>query len=251
MNIKNAINNVSALAGVLALSLAVSTFAGPQVEEKVMVKVVTDSGDTETIQIENLAIGEHDYYVTESGKEVYIERNDSGYTIDVDGETIDVNTPHMETGSHHKRIMLHEGDISNAEIQEKLAAHGIVLDDLSDGKKNVMIISGDGDVAHFDDTNEMVFMDESGERHVIVKKAVLGDEGAHWISNVEECIVEFEGDLPGDINEEEFCEQMQHAHGEMEVNVEVLDGADDEQVIIIKKHKSVTIDNLDEDDSGS
>ena len=110
-------NNVVGVTGLLALTLSAS-IALAEVKETMKIKVSTDDGVSETVTIENLAVGESEVFVTESGQEVFVTRLDDMLQLELGDRVIDVRLPdikaHADHGEGHKIFLsdhdsLHEG----------------------------------------------------------------------------------------------------------------------------------------------
>jgi len=79
------------LGKVVVVSMLIGTvWAGPNSHAKT--KVMVFGGDeAEVIQVDQLEIGESREFVTDSGRNVIVVRDESGLVVDVDGELIDIS----------------------------------------------------------------------------------------------------------------------------------------------------------------
>ncbi|MDJ0655974.1 MAG: hypothetical protein QNJ40_17555 [Xanthomonadales bacterium] len=197
MNISKALNPIVGLTGLLALALSAG-IALAEVKEKMKIKVVTGDGISETVTIEDLAVGDSEVFITESGKEVYITREEEALSLEVDGRVIDVQLPKVHSvhdmGAAHKRVMFisDEGDI-----------HEVDGENVWVGDDKTIRLDVDVD-AHHD-----VMVHGDGEEQIIIRKQILSD---------------------GEIIEEEVQALLES----IDVNVEGGDG--EQEIIIIKKH---------------
>ena len=88
---------------------AVVAFAGDKAHHKMEIKVVADDGDGETrivldsddmdFNMHEMQVGENQSIVDKSGRPVLITRTEEGFTLDVDGKTVDL--PAFEGRSDH------------------------------------------------------------------------------------------------------------------------------------------------------
>ena len=111
MKIKSLGPQLIGICGLVGLALSANTtFAGPEVHESIKIAVKTDDGIDETVNIENMEVGDSELITTESGREVLVSRTEDGLELDIDGKLIEVALPHAgEEGSGH-RMMILSGD---------------------------------------------------------------------------------------------------------------------------------------------
>ncbi|MEM9531519.1 MAG: hypothetical protein AAGA23_11415 [Pseudomonadota bacterium] len=104
-------NNVVGVAGLLALTLSAS-IALAEVKETMKIKVSTDDGVSETVTIENLAVGESEVFVTESGQEVFVTRLEDMLQLELGDRVIDVRLPDIKAHGDHgvEHIFLSDHD---------------------------------------------------------------------------------------------------------------------------------------------
>ena len=219
MDLNKILNPVIGVAGLLSLALS-ATLALAESKETIKIKVKTDEGIAETVVIENLEVGMTDVFVTESGKEVLVTRDEGALTLEVDGKTIDVKMPrienlHMEDAEGHqiaKRLMFISEDGETHDFSSESAHHFSCSTDSEDcggHAKAIWIDSNDVDVD--------VSIDDIDGAHVFVKRIELHEDG--------------------DVDLDELLSELQ-------VDVEISgDGSEDHEVIIIKRHHEVHEDN--------
>ncbi len=218
MNFKNTFNSVIGLAGLISLGLSASiALAGNamQAHEEIRIAYKTDSGLADTVVIENLAVGDSEVFVTESGEEVFVTRNEDSLDIEVAGETVSVQMLHLD-GLHDDA---HFGDLDVNEWVDE------------DGNRRVEIHKSMDVTVHCDDgedcadAHKMVFISDDGDvdvRHADGKVIVTS----------------FGGDVLDDGELEEVL-------AELHINHE-LDHADGEKMIVIKKEIRVESDSEDD-----
>ena len=220
MDLNKILNPVIGVAGLLSLALS-ATLALAESNETVKIKVKTDDGIAETVVIENLEVGMTDVFVTESGKEVLVTREDGSLTMEVDGKTIDVKLPNVES--------LHMEDTDGHQIAKRMM---FISED-----SELHEISGEGD--HFfscsDDNDEC----ESHGKTVWIDSddfdGTIDIEGLEGDANVFVKRIEIHGDHDVEIDE------LLH---ELQVDMEISgDGTEDHEVIVIKRVHKVDEDN--------
>jgi hypothetical protein len=112
----------------IAILLAAVLFAGTAYSgdkhHKMEIKVVEDDGDGETsvvidsddmgFKLHDLAVGETRNFVDKEGRPIEISRGDDGFSINVDGKTIDlpgIDKLHRVKGGHGKRkVIIGDGE---------------------------------------------------------------------------------------------------------------------------------------------
>ena len=112
MNLFPSLNPVLGVSGLMALALSAS-MAFAEVRETLKIKVSTDDGISESVTIENLAVGESEVFTTDSGNEVLATRFDDGLELEVNGRVIDVKIPDVSAHSealHGKHIFLSDSE---------------------------------------------------------------------------------------------------------------------------------------------
>lgn len=122
------------LAALALVAGAVSLQAGDDVEkvveEKIVIALATDDFELDEIDISDLAVGDAETIVTESGKTVDLLRTEDGVKIYVDGELMDL--PHMGAHGGHKVV--------SATVE-------VICDDEEDAECNELVwITEDGEV---------------------------------------------------------------------------------------------------------
>lgn len=164
MNLNRILNPVIGLTGLAALVLS-ATFAYAEVKEKMKIKVMTDDGVSETVVIEDLAVGETDVFVTESGKEVLVSRGEEALTLEVEGRQIEVKLPSIHSMNGHgeghvkRRVFVaKDGDAHPLEADEskqiviRKEVHGHLTDEelqeLMDDIEIDVEVDGDGTQDH-------------------------------------------------------------------------------------------------------
>ena len=221
MDLNKILNPVIGVAGLLSLALS-ATLALAESKETIKIKVKTDEGIAETVVIDNLEVGMTDVFVTESGKEVLITRDEGALTLEVDGKTIDIKMPrienlHMEDAEGHqiaKHLMFISEDGATHDFSSESDHHfscSSDSDDCGGYAKAIRIDSEDFD-------GEMTIEDIDGA-NVIVKRFELHEEG--------------------DVDLDELLSELQ-------VDVEISgDGTEDHEVIMIKRHHETHEDSED------
>lgn len=177
---KNVIVLLSALALASgALALQAGDEAGKVVEKKMVVAISTDEFELDEFDISDMAVGDAETIVTESGKTVDLLRTEDGVEIYVDGELLDL--PHMGAHGGHKVVNATVEVICESEDEEKCdemvwmteggeldeealhllhEAHGsdvdidIVHDGHHDGTHKVIVIESDSEIEGVDGQHE-------------------------------------------------------------------------------------------------
>lgn len=232
MSIKKIVEPLIGVAGVLALAVSASvTTANPEVREKIVLKVKTDSGVAETVNIENLEVGGGDFFTTESGKEIFVSRTEGGFALEIDGQVIDVPVPRHEG----KRIWIEkDGDGGDHDVVVH-KSHG----DGSGHKQRMMVIK-DGETLHSHDAgDEFVFIGEDGdvthgEGVMIRKRVLIDDTNGHEIIEIDDCDVDVHS-----IDSTDDDVLIECLGGDADVDVDVLvddDTGTEKHIVIIKKH---------------
>ena len=218
MDLNKILNPIIGVAGLLALALS-ATFALAESNETIKIKVKTDDGIAETVVIENLDIGMTDVFVTESGKEVLVTREEGSLTLEVDGKIIDIKLPNVQS--------LHLKDVSGHQF-----AHQLMF--LSED--GVHEISGDGENHFFCATEstacgshvKAIFIDSENfdgnisiedidGDHVFVKRIELLDDGDLDIDQIlEELHIDMDIMSEGNENLEVMIIKRIHIHKETE-----------------------------------
>lgn len=103
---------------------ATAAFSGDKVREKIEIKVVSDDSggesvvvlDSETLgfNMHDMQVGENRSVVDKNGRAVLITRKEDGFTLDVDGKTIDL--PAVR-GHHEHKIRAHGAHDSGVDIR--------------------------------------------------------------------------------------------------------------------------------------
>jgi len=183
MRLGNTFNNLLGLSGLMALALSAS-MAAAEGNETITVKVKTDDGLSEKVTIRDLEIGATDVFVTESGKEVLVSRDEDGLTLEVEGRNIDVSLPKVAAF----------GDADAGELMFLSEDHHVlhagadavfVTEDeqvIVDGSEKKIVVHASADCAdpadcpkikqirvHGDATHEWV--DDQGNRSLVIKRA--------------------------------------------------------------------------------
>lgn len=192
-------NTISFLLTGIFLFSGIAVMAGDDseavVEEKIVIALSTDEFELEETDLSDLAVGDAETIVTESGKTIDLLRTEDGVEVYVDGELLDV--------PQHGKHMIIKSDV---EI--------ICESDDEEECKELVWISEDGDVdleaLHGGDHKVIMIHDEIGHENMDVDVEVLheGHETAHKV-------IKIKHGEPGDM------EGLHEAHGE--------------KVIIIKK----------------
>lgn len=201
--LKNACMIVLILLAGIALS---PTWAGgDQYEAKI--KIVGEDFELDEADVSDLEVGESMSFYTDSGRDVLVVREENGFDISIDGESLDLPTlvhdDHHGGGFHgvkvitkeivcdddeecdHDFINIHEGgDFEVLELLgEELALDIEVLRDFecSDEEecKHAVKIwhNSDGHDFEFNDESEFEFNDEDGKKVIIIKKRIHDHEG--------------------------------------------------------------------------
>lgn len=208
MNLSKILNPAVGVTGVIALALS-ATIALAEVKEKMKIKVVTGDGISETVTIDDLAVGASEVFITDEGKEVLITRGEEALTLEVDGRVIDVQLPRVHSvhgdGTAHKRVMFISDD---GDLHEMDGEHVWVDED-----KNVTITS---------DIDHDVMVHGDGNHEVIIRKKVISSD---------------------DMTEEELDALIE----EIEIDLDIEGGHGEHEVIVIKKHVKLHEEHSDED----
>jgi hypothetical protein len=221
MDLNKILNPVIGVAGLLSLALS-ATLALADSNEQIKIKVRTDDGISETVRIDNLEEGMTDVFVTESGKEVLVTRENGSLSLEVDGKVIDVNLPHVES--------LHLGDADGHQIAKRL-----------------MFISEDGEKHEFDGEGDHFFSckddaEECDTHHKTVwidSDDMSNEMTIDTIDGANVIIKRIDHTMEGDVDVDELLR-------EMEIDVEVTaDGTEDHEVIVIKRKVEIHEDNID------
>jgi len=87
-------------------------------EERHIKLLVMDGSESIEIDGSDLAVGDSQQLLTDSGKEVIISREEDGYTVTIDGEEIQIG------GGHHMKGLLHGMHDSHSKIFVKHCSDG-------------------------------------------------------------------------------------------------------------------------------
>ena len=169
----------------MAVAVAMGAFAlqaGDEVEKivekKIVVAMSTDDFELDEIDISDMAVGDAETIVTESGKTIDLLRTEDGVEIYVDGELMDI--PHMGAHGGHKVVnakvevicddpdeecnevvwMNEDGEIDEDALHEFFEAHGadvdidIVHEGHHDGAHKVIVIESDMEIEGADGMHE-------------------------------------------------------------------------------------------------
>lgn len=177
MQLGNRFNNLIGPTGLFALALS-ATLAVAESNETISIKVKTDDGLSEAVTIENLAVGQTDVFVTDSGREVLVTRSEDALDLEIDGRNIQVALPHVErfgSGDHHGDALFITKD------ESVVVSEGMSKRILIKGEGPHCADDGDGEHCamvkrlHFDGEMDGEWVDEDGAHTIIIKKA-LGDD---------------------------------------------------------------------------
>ena len=219
MDLSRILNPVIGVAGLLSLALS-ATLALAESNETIKIKVKTVDGIAETVVIDNLEVGMTDVFVTESGKEVLITRDEGALTLEIEGKTIDVKMPNVQalhSGDSRLHKMMFVSEDSGAHKFSGEGDHFFSCSGDSEdcGSHGKVIVIGSDDL-----DGEMNIEDIDGA-NVIVKRIHLSHDG----------------DTDMDMDE---------LLSELEIEVENLgDGAEDHEVIVIKRQVEIHEDTDD------
>ncbi len=125
------LNQGIGLAGLLALALSAGLATADSAsnthhKEVITVSFDTEDGSNETVTVINMAIGDSEVVVTESGREAFITRHDTGLDIELGSETVSLELLGLAELGHG----LHVGDVDvNQWIND-------------DGQKRIRILRG-------------------------------------------------------------------------------------------------------------
>lgn len=125
---------------------ATAAFSGDKVHPKLEIKVVSDDGSGESVVVldsdtlgfdmHEMQVGENRSVVDKNGRAVLITRNEDGFTMDVDGKTIDLPA----IGRHHDaKVWAHHG-AGNSDVDVRVIRAHPGGDPM--GKDGVLIFSG-------------------------------------------------------------------------------------------------------------
>jgi len=164
-------NHLNLSLAIPALALLFSAGVLAEKKEKIVVALETDAFELAETDVSDLAVGEAETIVTESGKTIDLLRTEDGIEIYVDGELLDIGNL---SGPHHDAGALHGEDIH---IVRK---HHVV--------KCVVADEGDGETACDDET---ILMD--GENLDVEALHADGDAHGLIVRHLEvECVGEDE-----------------------------------------------------------
>lgn len=177
MKLKSLGPQIIGVCGLAALALSANTtFAGPDVHESIKIAVKTDDGIDETVNIENMQVGDSELITTESGREVLVSRTEDGLELDIDGKLIDVALPHADHEGSGHRMMIISGDDEHHFSGD--GADFVIIDEEEESLGDNVIIkrvykSAEGDF-EMEDLHEMIDVEADGV-HVIDLDVETGD----------------------------------------------------------------------------
>lgn len=177
MKFKSLGPQVIGVCGLFALALSANTtFAGPEVHESIKIAVKTDDGIDETVNIENMEVGDSELITTESGREVLVSRTEDGLELDIDGKLIEVALPHADKDGSGHRMMILSGDDEHHFSGDD--ANFVIIDEDEESLgENVFVKriykSAEGDF-DMEDLHEMIDIEADGV-HVIDVDVDAGD----------------------------------------------------------------------------
>ena len=170
-----------------AIMFATAAFSGDKGHHKIEVKVVSDDGSGESVVVldsdalgfdmHEMQIGENRSVVDKNGRPVLITRTENGFTLDVDGKTIDL--PAIR-GHHSDKIWAHgahNGDMDIRVIRAHANGSGPA------GMDGVLIISSkEIDAA----TQDMIRAALEAAGHDGVRFVDRNDDGPHQVHVIRE-----------------------------------------------------------------
>lgn len=168
-------NKIRFFAALVTALLAVAGLSFAHEGESHQMKIVV-GGDADTFEIGELEVGETRQLFTESGKEVVITRNESGYEVNVDGKEINIVSPGHHSTSYVQIDREGEGDgEATIDVMVKGFTGG-------HGEENVFIVKGDDDGGE----HAYVWHGKDGEEHEIEGNVMFfgngeGHEGQSFV----------------------------------------------------------------------
>ncbi len=124
---------------------ATAAFSGDRIHQKMEIKVVSDDGTGESVVVldsdtlgfdmRDMQVGENRSVVDKNGRAVLITRNEHGFSLNVDGETIDL--PAVR-GDHDARVWTsggHDRDLDVHVVRTRADSDPVAMD-------GVLIFSG-------------------------------------------------------------------------------------------------------------
>lgn len=181
------------LACVLAAAILVSgqTRAGedhgePIIEKKIKIVVAEDGGDAqaEVIRLDgdDLEPGESRQFLTDSGKEVVITRNDDeSLTVTVDGKDIELPAVHDIDididGADGNSMVFVKKIIGDMDLGEDADIEEVIVKKIGSGSSNMVFISEDGEAVKIEGKEGMAWSHHTGHGapHIIKLKGDVGN----------------------------------------------------------------------------
>jgi hypothetical protein len=126
----------------ITVLFATAAFSGDKVHEKIEIRVVSDDSggesvvvlDSETLgfNMHDMQVGENRSVVDKNGRAVLITRQEKGFTLDVDGKTIELP---VVRGHHEQKIRAHGAHDTDVDIRvvkahadgEPMAMDGVLI----------------------------------------------------------------------------------------------------------------------------
>lgn len=221
MDLNKILNPVIGVAGLLSLALS-ATLSLANSNETIKIKVKTDDGIAETVVIENLEVGMTDVFVTESGKEVLVTREQGTLTLEVDGKIIDIKMPRIES--------LHMSDLEGHQFANRLMF-------ISEGG-HLHDFSGDGD--HFFSCSTDSDVCDSHAKAIWIDSAELdGEIVIDDLDGVNVFVKRIELHQGGNVDLDELLEELN-----IEIDV-MTEGSENHEVMIIKRHVEIHTESED------
>ncbi|NIP18920.1 MAG: hypothetical protein GWM87_12760 [Xanthomonadales bacterium] len=195
-------------AALFALTCAVSATAGDaagNMEKKVVIALQADDFELGETDISDLAVGESETIVTESGRTIDILRTGDGFELYVDGELLETGTDgaHGDHFAVHKRVeIICEGDDDCDEtvwIGDEAELAMLHEDHAADGEHGVVtrrirVECEDGEecekhriwIASGEDADFETLIEDHGEAHgMVVIRKVDGEHGVEVLTDGE------------------------------------------------------------------
>lgn len=201
--LKNACMIVMILLAGIALS---PSWAGGE-NYQAKIKIIGDDFELDEFDVSGLGVGGSMSFYTNEGREVLVTREDDGFDISIDGESLDIprfaGGAHLAGGHHgvkvitrefvcdsdeecdHEFINIHEDadihflDIAGDELALDIEIlHELQCDNVEECDHDVMIWREDGDWdSELEDGALLDFSEDDGHRVIIIKKRIHKDAG--------------------------------------------------------------------------
>ena len=134
------------LAGISLFAVAIAAYAGEKVHEKMVVEMIHSDGDQSShfsfdsddlgFDLMDMQVGENRSFVDKNGRTVLMTREEKGFSINIDGEDMDIMLPAL--GDLHNQAVW-VGDIDGADVSIDVQSDQFVF--RSEGDAGTVIIT--------------------------------------------------------------------------------------------------------------